>query len=72
MQTNRHPSELPSHPDVTKRRHCDGGGWVLHLVWNDDEQVTVSLHTHGRHFNDSGRSSFNPEINAAMPFIVGV
>ena len=42
----------------------------VHLVWNDNDHVTVSLHTYGRHFNYTDRSSYNPETNEATPFVV--
>jgi predicted metal-dependent enzyme (double-stranded beta helix superfamily) len=44
----------------------------IHLVWNDNDQVTVSLHTYGRHFNYTDRSSFNLETNEVKPFVVEV
>ncbi|NQU61697.1 MAG: cysteine dioxygenase family protein [Rhodospirillales bacterium] len=44
----------------------------IHLVWNDNDVVTVSLHTYGRHFNHTGRSSFNTETNEVIPFVVSV
>jgi len=34
--------------------------------------VTVSLHTYGRHFNYTDRSSFNLETNEVKPFVVEV
>ncbi len=42
----------------------------IHLVWNDNDHVTVSLHTYGKHFNHTGRSSFNPETDEEKPFVV--
>ena len=44
----------------------------IHLVWNDNDQVTVSLHTYGNHINHTGRSSFNLETNEVTPFVVNV
>ena len=44
----------------------------IHLIWNDNDVVTVSLHTYGRHFNYTGRSAFNPETNEVTPFVVEV
>ena len=44
----------------------------IHVVWNDNDHVTVSLLTYGRHFNYTGRSFFNLETNEATPFIVDV
>jgi predicted metal-dependent enzyme (double-stranded beta helix superfamily) len=42
----------------------------IHSVTNETEQVTVSLHVYGKHLNYTGRSQFDPEKNAEMPFIV--
>ncbi len=44
----------------------------IHLVWNDSDAVTVSLHTYGMHINHTGRSAFDPETNEATPFVVKV
>ncbi len=44
----------------------------IHVVWNDNDFVTVSLHTYGRHINHTGRSSFNLETNEVIPFVVDV
>lgn len=44
----------------------------IHLVWNDNDYVTLSLHTYGRHFNLTNRSSFDLESNAVTPFVVNV
>ena len=44
----------------------------IHLVWNDNDFVTVSLHTYGRHFNHTDRSSFDLETNEVLPFVVAV
>lgn len=44
----------------------------IHLVWNDSDSVTVSLHTYGRHINHTGRSAFDIETNQATPFEVKI
>ncbi len=44
----------------------------IHLVWNDNDHVTVSLHTYGQHINHTGRSTFNPETNEVAQFVVDV
>ena len=32
----------------------------IHSVWNTGDQVSISLHTYGRHINHTGRSEFDP------------
>lgn len=44
----------------------------IHAVWNDTDNVTLSLHTYGRHINHTGRSIFDPEKGTEEPFIVKV
>lgn len=44
----------------------------IHSVWNNGEQIAVSLHTYGRHLNHTGRSLFNTEDNTETPCIVTV
>ncbi len=44
----------------------------IHVVWNDSDTVAVSLHTYGRHFNYTDRSSFNLDTNEVTPFIVEI
>jgi predicted metal-dependent enzyme (double-stranded beta helix superfamily) len=44
----------------------------IHLVHNDTDRVTASLHTYGRHVNYTDRASFSLETNEATPFIVNV
>jgi predicted metal-dependent enzyme (double-stranded beta helix superfamily) len=44
----------------------------IHLVWNDSDKVTISLHTYGQHFNFTNRSKFDIETNVATPFVVNV
>ena len=40
----------------------------IHLVHNDTDRVTTSLHTYGRHVNYTERASFDSETNEATPF----
>ncbi|MEM7428150.1 MAG: cysteine dioxygenase family protein [Pseudomonadota bacterium] len=44
----------------------------IHSVWNTGSEVSVSLHTYGRHLNHTGRSEFDLEANAERPFMVKV
>ena len=40
----------------------------IHSVWNDSDQVTLSLHTYGKHVNYTERSVYDPETNRAEAF----
>ena len=44
----------------------------IHSVWNTGREISMSLHTYGRHINHTDRSEFDPEANAERPFIVTV
>ena len=44
----------------------------IHAVWNDNEHVTISLHTYGRHVSFTDRSAFDLETKVATPFRVKV
>jgi predicted metal-dependent enzyme (double-stranded beta helix superfamily) len=44
----------------------------IHTVTNVGEEVSLSLHTYGRHINHTGRSEFIPEENLEKPYIVKV
>ena len=44
----------------------------IHLVWNDSDEVTLSLHTYGHHPNYTNRSQFDLESNVVTPFVVNV
>jgi predicted metal-dependent enzyme (double-stranded beta helix superfamily) len=44
----------------------------VHLVHNETDHVTTSIHTYGRHVNYTDRASFNLETNEATPFIVSI
>ena len=45
---------------------------AIHSVVNGTDAVTLSLHVYGRHLNYTGRSQFDPERSAEVPFIVAV
>ncbi len=42
----------------------------IHSVWNDNDHVTLSLHTYGKHVNYTERSKYDPENNSAEAFQV--
>ena len=44
----------------------------IHTVWNVGKDVSMSLHTYGRHINFTGRSEFDPAKNEQRPLIVNV
>ncbi len=44
----------------------------IHSVWNNGDQIAVSLHTYGRHLNHTGRSIFDVEAKTESPCIVKV
>ena len=44
----------------------------IHSVWNETDQVTLSLHTYGMHVNYTERSKYNPETNSAEAFQVTI
>ncbi len=44
----------------------------VHLVHNETDHVTTSIHTYGRHVNYTDRVSFNLETNEATPFILSI
>ena len=44
----------------------------IHSVWNVGKDISMSLHTYGRHINHTGRSEFDPETKREKPFIVKV
>jgi predicted metal-dependent enzyme (double-stranded beta helix superfamily) len=44
----------------------------IHAVKNDSSEVTVSLHTYGRHVNYTDRSQFNLNTNLVTDFKVDV
>ena len=44
----------------------------IHKVSNETDQLTLSLHTYGRHVNHTNRSQFNTASNECKQFIVNV
>lgn len=44
----------------------------IHAVWNDSDEVTISLHTYGMHVSYTDRNAFDPDKNEATPFRVTV
>ena len=44
----------------------------IHSVWNVGKDISMSLHTYGRHINYTGRSEFDPEAKREKPYIVKV
>ena len=43
-----------------------------HSVWNNGNEIAISLHTYGRHLNHTGRSIFDVEKKLETPCIVNV
>lgn len=44
----------------------------IHSVWNTGTEISISLHTYGRHINHTGRSEFDPSQDLERPFEVSV
>ena len=44
----------------------------IHSVWNVGKDISMSLHTYGRHINHTGRSEFDPARRLEVPFRVKV
>ncbi len=44
----------------------------IHSVWNTGSEISISLHTYGRHINYTGRSEFDPSKDLERPFEVAV
>lgn len=44
----------------------------IHSVRNVGKDISISLHTYGRHINYTGRSEFDPEQKREKPYIVKV
>ena len=44
----------------------------IHTVWNETDEVTLSLHTYGKHINFTGRSEFDPEARTEKAYVVTV
>ncbi len=43
---------------------------VIHIVRNETDKVTLSLHIYGKHINFTERSQFDPDKQTETPFIV--
>ena len=44
----------------------------IHTVWNETDNVSLSLHTYGKHINFTGRSEFDTKARTEQKFIVTV
>ena len=44
----------------------------IHTVWNVSDDISLSLHTYGKHVNFTDRSQFDPEAKSAEPFLITV
>ena len=44
----------------------------IHSVWNVEKNVSMSLHTYGRHINYTGRSEFDVERKSEKPYVLKV
>ncbi len=44
----------------------------IHSVWNVGKNISMSLHTYGRHINFTGRSEFDPQAKREKPYILKV
>ena len=44
----------------------------IHRVWNVGKNVSMSLHSYGRHINYTGRSEFDVEHKHERPFVVKI
>ena len=44
----------------------------IHSVWNVGKNVSMSLHTYGRHINYTGRSEFDVEHKREKPYVLKV
>ncbi|MEK6244396.1 MAG: cysteine dioxygenase family protein [Pseudomonadota bacterium] len=42
----------------------------IHIVWNETDQMTLSLHIYGKHINFTGRSQFDTEKQTETPFVL--
>lgn len=45
---------------------------AVHLVWNESDAVSVSLHIYGKHINFTQRSQFDLDKQTETPFVVKV
>ena len=44
----------------------------IHSVWNVGKDISMSLHTYGRHINYTGRSEFDLQHKREKPYVVKV
>jgi predicted metal-dependent enzyme (double-stranded beta helix superfamily) len=44
----------------------------IHSVWNVGKDISMSLHTYGRHINYTGRSEFDLEQKREKPYVIKV
>jgi predicted metal-dependent enzyme (double-stranded beta helix superfamily) len=44
----------------------------IHSVWNVGKNISMSLHTYGRHINYTGRSEFDLEHKCEKPYVLKV
>ena len=44
----------------------------IHSVWNVGSDISMSLHTYGRHINYTGRSEFDPVRKLEKPVVLKV
>jgi predicted metal-dependent enzyme (double-stranded beta helix superfamily) len=42
----------------------------IHSVWNETDQVTISLHIYGKHVNYTERSQYDPDKRTETPYRV--
>jgi len=71
---------MPGHPDLTRddeqvmtvgniaRCHPE----QIHSIWNVGKDISMSLHTYGRHINYTGRSQFDLEHKREKPYVIKV
>ena len=44
----------------------------IHSVWNVGKDISMSLHTYGRHINYTGRSEFDPDAKIEKPLVIKI
>jgi predicted metal-dependent enzyme (double-stranded beta helix superfamily) len=44
----------------------------IHSVWNVGKEISMSLHTYGRHINYTGRSEFDADAKREKPYVIRV
>jgi len=64
--------------EIKMEKNADAGDLVcmktggIHMVRNETDKVTLSLHTYGKHINFTERSQFNLETNEKKDFKINV